>query len=437
MLLVWFSVSNCGLTMNSYDIEQQIRNAFAYVFFTLNTQDCGAPVVDLQGLCTNMRRVCKEMGIVLKPWQGSKYTDGDYMDFETFMTSIEESILRNLDASAEDCYEIERFMWQTSCRDHYQLLKGSISAFTEDDAFMMWRIFNCLSTKATVGEAEIATIVDRFVDSVGVRINGFIRAKKQCSGGGVQFFPMLEQICASIPDNVEDKVIGLIIRRISDELLGQVIKCGMLSKKGHLRHSWKERWCILRPGVLKYYTDENLTEQKGAICINGASRVEGIENKSGHHFRFLLVCGKTGKMFEIEAPTEIERVEWIQSIKSVMRSDGRCPILTEILERKKGNFESLWGSPNHQNGSNSEQFGRFSMDARASHETSSSSSDSESEVFVNDRSASVTFPLDSSGGVDLAAKIQELKAQHEKLRLGLANLELDYKRDRGKKIKST
>lgn len=420
--------------MNSYDIEQQIRNAFSYVFFTFNTQDCGASVVDLQGLCTNMRRVCKEMGITFKPWQVTKYTDGDYMDYETFMQSIQDSFLSNLDASAEDCYEIERFMWQTSCRDHYQLLKGSISAFSEDDAFNMWRIFNCLSSKATVGEAEIATIVDRFVDSVGVRINGFIRAKKQCCGGGIQFFPMLERICASIPDSVEEKVISAIIRRMSDELLGQVIKCGLLCKKGHLRRSWKERWCVLKPGVLKYYTDETLSEQKGAICINSSSRVEPIDNKSGHHFRFLLVCGKTGKIFEIEAPTEIDRVEWIQVIKSVMRSDGTCPILMEIVQRKKGDFESLWGSsPNHI-----EQFGRFSLDARAQENVSSSSgSESDSEVFVNDRSASVTFPLNSSNGsgVDLAAKLQELKAQHEKLRLGLATLELDYKR--GKQISAS
>ena len=422
--------------MDAYDIEQQIRSAFAYVFFTFSTQGQGAPVVDLQGLCTNMRRVCKEMGIVFKPCQMSKYTDSDYMDYDTFMKSIEESFLNNLDASADDCYEIERFMWQTACRDYYQLIKANISAFSEDDAFMMWRIFNCLSTKATVDEAEIATIVDRFVESVGVRINGFIRAKKQCCGGGVQFFPMLERICASIPDSVEEKVIASIIRRMSDELLGQVIRCGLLFKKGHLRRSWKERWCVLKPGVLRYYTDESLVEQKGAICINAASRVEAIDNKSGHHFRFLLVCGKTGKIFEIEAPTEIDRVEWIQAIKSVMQSDGKCPILMEIIQRKKGNFESLWGSsPNNSHSSNHEQLGRFSLDARAQE---SSSSDSESEVFVNDRSASVTFPLHSStNGVDLAAKLQELKAQHEKLRLGLANLELDYKRDRGKKVPST
>lgn len=421
--------------MNSYDIEQQIRNAFTYVYFTFNTQDCGASVVDLQGLCTNMRRVCKEIGITFRPWQSTKYTDEDYMDYETFMKSIEESFLSNLDASADDCYEIERFMWQTACRDHYQVLKGSISAFSEKDAFRMWRIFICLSNKATVGEAEIATIVDRFVDSVGVRINGFIRAKKQSIGGGVQFFPMLERICASIPDSVEEKVVDGIIRRMSDELLGQVIKCGMLFKKGHLRRSWKERWCVLKPGVLKYYTDDTLTEQKGAICISTTSRVEAIDNKSGHHFRFLLVCGKTGKIFEIEAPTEIDRVEWVQAIKSVMRSDGRCPILMEIVQRKKGDFESLWGSsPN-----NIEQFGRFSLDARAQESTSSTSgSDSEPEsVFVNDRSQSVTLPLTSSAGnsMDLAAKLQEIKAQHEKLQMSLATLELDYKR--GKKIQST
>jgi len=324
-------------------------------------------------------------------------------------------------------------MWQVACRDHYQLLKSTISIFSEDDAFLLWRIFNRLSTNATVGEAEVATIVDRFVDSVGVRINGFIRAKKQCSGGGVQFFPMLEQICASIPDNVEEKVISAIIRRMADELLGKVIRCGLLWKKGHLRHSWKERWCVLKPGVLRYYTDEHLTEQKGAICINSASRVEAIDSKSGHHFRFLLLCGKTKKMFEIEAPTEIDRVEWIQAIKSVMHSDGKCPMLIEIIQRKKGDVNSVWGSSPSHSHSNNIEIGRFSLDARAQE----SSSDSENEVFVNaDRHSSVTFPINSQD-VDLAEKIKELKALNEKLKMGVANLEKDYKRDRGKKTHST
>lgn len=423
--------------MNSYDIEQQIRNAFSYVFFTFNTQDCGASVVELQGLCTNMKRVCKEIGIVFKPWQATKYTNGDYMDYDTFMKSIEDCLLSHLEASVDECLEIERFMWQTSCRDHYQLVKGNISVLSEDDAFVLWRIFNCLSSRATVGEAEIATIVDRFVEAVGVSINGFIRAKKQSSGGGIQFFPMLERICASIPDSVEEKVISSIIRRMSDELLGQVIKCGMLCKKGHLRRSWKERWCVLRPGYLRYYTDDTLTEQKGAICINAASRVEPVDNKSGHHFRFLLVCGKTSKIYEIEAPTEMDCVEWVQAIKSVMHSDGRCPILMEIIQRKKGDFNSLWGSSPNQV---EPVGGRFSLDARVQDGTASSSSDSESEVFVtdrNDRSASVTIPLhNSSNSFNLAAKLKELKEQHEKLKQGLASLEKDYKSERGKK-KST
>ncbi|XP_065893579.1 switch-associated protein 70-like [Dysidea avara] len=409
--------------MDPFEIEQQLRSTFTYAFCTFNTQQYGASVVELQGVCTNLRRVCKEMGITFKPCQISEYTTGEYMDQKTFLKAIDEGFLSHVNVTNAECIEIERFMWQTLCRDHYLLLKSTISHLSEDDAFIMWRIFNRLSVDAKVGEAEIATIVDRFVESVGVRINGFIRARRQSIGGGVQFFPMLERICCSISETVEDKVISAIVRKVADEVLGQVIKCGTLSKKGHLRHSWKDRYCVLKPGVLRYYTDDTCADQKGAICINGTSRIEPMESKSSHHFKFLLGCGKTGKVFEIDAPTEIDRVEWIQAIKSVTKSDGKCPIQVEISSRKRG--DTLWsGSPQlnlRDDISKKLVTGQQSFD---SNKYSSSDSDSENEVFVNERSVSITSQA------ELDAKIKQIQEQHEKLKMGLANLEQGYRRDK-------
>lgn len=413
--------------MDPFEIEQQLRNTFIYAYFTLSTQQYGAPVVELQGVCTNLRRVCKEMGMTIKPCQISDHVTGDYMDQKTFVKALDQSFLSHVSVTNDECVEIERFMWQSLCRDHYLLLKSTISHFSEDDAFLLWRIFNRLSVDAKVGEAEIATIVDRFVESVGVRINGFIRARRQSIGGGVQFFPMLERICGSISETVEEKVISAIVRKIADEVLGQVIRCGMLAKKGHLRHSWKERYCVLKPGVLRYYTDDTCVEQKGAICINAASRIEPMDSKSSHHFKFLLVCGKTGKIFEIDAPTEIDRVEWIQAIKSVMKSDGKCPIEVEITRRKRGDLDTFWGSPRlNSRDSQTEDiskrtvFGRHSFDSAKSSE----SSDSENEVFVNERSVSITSQA------ELDAKIKQIQEQHEKLKMGLANLEQGYRKNK-------
>jgi len=409
--------------MNPSEIEQQLRSTFIYAFFTHSTQQYGAPVVELQGVCTNLRRVCKEMGIALKPCQISDYTTDEYVDQKTFLKAIDQGFLSHVNVTNDECIEIERFMWHSLCKDHYLLLKSTVSHFSENDAFLMWRIFNRLSVDAKVGEAEIATIVDRFVESVGVRINGFIRARRQSIGGGVQFFPMLERICSSISETVEEKVISAIVHKVADEVLGQVIRCGMLSKKGHLRHSWKERYCVLKPGVLRYYTDETCADQKGAICINAASRIEPMDSKSSHHFKFLLACGKTGRVYEIDAPTEIDRVEWIQSIKSVMRSDGKCPIEVDISSRKRG--ETLWGpsqfSPKHDIRKKG-IIGQSSLDSNKL--SFSDSSDSENEVFVNERSVSITSQA------ELEAKLKQIQEQHEKLKMGLANLEQGYRRDK-------
>lgn len=45
-------------------------------------------------------------------------------------------------------------------------------------------------------------------------------------------------------------------------------------KRGHVRRSWQERWFMLKPGFLAYYTSEDQKEKKGEVLLDGNCAVE-------------------------------------------------------------------------------------------------------------------------------------------------------------------
>ena len=53
---------------------------------------------------------------------------------------------------------------------------------------------------------------------------------------------------------------------------------GYLLKKGHLMTNWKDRWFVLTPQKLEYFTSRDQTEQKGTILVTKECTVQVINN---------------------------------------------------------------------------------------------------------------------------------------------------------------
>lgn len=116
-----------------------------------------------------------------------------------------------------------------------------------------------------------------------------------------------------------------------------VIKQGHLTKKGHKVRSMKERWLILKPGNLSYYTSRACTDKKGEILINKTTQVE-IESDKGK-CRFIITCGGDKKTtYEMEAKDQRTRQEWVTAIQIAIgkcKPSAPCYTLRQCLHEKK------------------------------------------------------------------------------------------------------
>ncbi len=54
-----------------------------------------------------------------------------------------------------------------------------------------------------------------------------------------------------------------------DEIVNGVLKTGRLTKKGHMRKNWKNRWFVLQRTVLRYYTSRDTMALKVSSNVQG------------------------------------------------------------------------------------------------------------------------------------------------------------------------
>ena len=106
------------------------------------------------------------------------------------------------------------------------------------------------------------------------------------------------------------------LEEIVDHVVNEVVKQGYLVKKGHKMKSMKERWFVLKPRNLTYFTSRTCSEQKGLIVINKSSSVESVPAKG--KYRFEVKCGDSGTYYEMEAKDQKSRQEWIACIQAAI-----------------------------------------------------------------------------------------------------------------------
>ena len=111
-------------------------------------------------------------------------------------------------------------------------------------------------------------------------------------------------------------VVEEALEEVVDHVINEVIKQGYLVKKGHKMKSLKERWFVLKPTSLIYFTNRTCTEQKGVIVVNKSSSVESVPAKG--KYRFSVKCGETETFYELEAKDQKSRLEWVASIQAAI-----------------------------------------------------------------------------------------------------------------------
>lgn len=110
---------------------------------------------------------------------------------------------------------------------------------------------------------------------------------------------------------------------------GNVVKQGFLQKKGHVRHNWKTRKCILcaEPATLFYCRPTKASVPVGQIKLkysetkiissdNGATEYEQGNRQQTTEYTFLLRTRK-GTKYVFRAASEGDRMDWVQALQEV------------------------------------------------------------------------------------------------------------------------
>ncbi|XP_052829692.1 switch-associated protein 70 isoform X1 [Octopus bimaculoides] len=196
------------------------------------------------------------------------------------------------------------------------------------DAFTLWKLFNFLSEREENGQymlplsvdrAEIEHLFDRFGHVTGQQPDQ--KSMEGALNKETERFPfpkLLSLFQNQYLNRLVDNEISIGLNEIYDELIKDVMKKGMMSKRGTRVATWKERFFVLKPACLLYYTGPDQKEMKGSIDINNSCAVVPTQEKT---CRFIIRTKI--KDYELNVSDMKSKNEWITVLQKAIDNDDK------------------------------------------------------------------------------------------------------------------
>ncbi|KAK2869651.1 hypothetical protein Q7C36_001522 [Tachysurus vachellii] len=217
-----------------------------------------------------------------------------------------------------DFMELNKMCW-TLCAP--KNITTSRLLISDGDALKVWCIFNFLSEDQyplVIVTEEIEYFLRKLMEAVSGNWNEghFADYKAQLSlkQNCLSAWELIELVgMGTFTKGMDRQTTSMGISEVFQELILDVLKQGYMSKKGHKRKNWTERWFELHLNSISYYVSEDCAEKKGSISLDRHCCVETLPDKEGKRNLFILKC--PDKSLEISASDKKKRQEWIQAIQ--------------------------------------------------------------------------------------------------------------------------
>ncbi|KAK7891201.1 hypothetical protein WMY93_023164 [Mugilogobius chulae] len=185
--------------------------------------------------------------------------------------------------------DFNHMCWTLCCKKNLEKCKLQIS---EDDAFRLWCIFNFLSEDTyplVIVSEEMEYLLRKLCEAMGGSwVEQGLDQTWTRSGSQLSVWDLLSLMGAGLFKNIHRHTLSMGIGEVYQELILDVLKQGFLQKKGHKRKNWTERWFVLRPDSVSYFTGEDQKDKKGDIILDGNCFVESLPDKDGKKCLFLV-----------------------------------------------------------------------------------------------------------------------------------------------------
>ncbi|XP_073693143.1 switch-associated protein 70 [Garra rufa] len=217
-----------------------------------------------------------------------------------------------------DFSELNKMCWTLSAPKHisskHLLISGS-------DTYKVWCIFNFLSEDKYplhIVTEELEYFLRKLFGAMGCSWNegrfDDYRMQLSAKKKHLNAWELIELIgMGHFTKGINPQTLSMGISEVYQELVMDVIKQGYMTKKGHKRKNWTERWFELHLNYISYYVSEDLVEQKGCISLDRNCCVESLPDKDAKKNLFIVKCVE--KSFEISASDKKAKQEWIQAIQ--------------------------------------------------------------------------------------------------------------------------
>ena len=102
------------------------------------------------------------------------------------------------------------------------------------------------------------------------------------------------------------------LEEIVDYVVNEVLMQGYITKKGHMVKSTKNRWFVLKPNLLSYYTNRACSDKKGEIAINNITKAAATRDSK--RYRFSITCGDSKTNYDLEVRDQRTKQEWLVAL---------------------------------------------------------------------------------------------------------------------------
>ncbi|XP_066934419.1 switch-associated protein 70-like [Clytia hemisphaerica] len=314
-------------------LEYFTANGLRQAFNVLDPKSTGKVTkTQLQILCINL---CNVINVQFSPEDIMKFKDGEKeLQFQDFIAYIGSKLLRKMDEKVVDSTKLDEISW-TIVEKQRKTLTGD-KKLTDNELFMIWQAFNKINIDNTVNIdiEETALFLEEFMTAMGTPwtrgpLDDFANGKIKLTFW--EFIDCLEnKYILSTPKSVYK--FGL--DKVNDVYVKEIMKTGLLTKKGHKVKSMKERFFVLSPQLLTYYEGKSSNgKRKGVIFVAKQSKVEGIDDSKTSKCRFSILCAQKNVPYEMEACDPKTKNEWIAKVQRCIDCGNLTPLMRELKDR--------------------------------------------------------------------------------------------------------
>ncbi|KAK3751516.1 hypothetical protein QZH41_019089, partial [Actinostola sp. cb2023] len=319
-------------------LETEVKNSIRHTFEALqlrNGQNASEGEVaksKLQVLCATISR---DIGV--------PYSSEDFDNFKQekkslscgeFVDYLEDELLPK--GGAPDLQKHHKLYWTIVSQTFF---KPDEHMLAENETFKQWMLFNILDIDetSTVHKEELGLLLEKVCHAMGkvwnpALLSDFSDIEELTFW---QYLECLEKkyLVGSDKRQVSLRIYKEALEEIVDYVVNEVFMQGYITKKGHMVKSTKNRWFVLKPNLLSYYTNRACTDKKGEIAINTSTKV--VATRDSKRYRFSIMCGDSKTNYDLEVRDQRTKQEWLVSLqKAIANSGGQSVQRKERLQRR-------------------------------------------------------------------------------------------------------